>query len=271
MSESLRSPAERALLSLEAGGEACAEMITGALDLAMDGLEQLSMSSPRKARRSLRDVSDRVEAVLECVDAEWCDGVSRCGRDELDRLCGLIVAMCGLLTSTGASEASEASAAVSDMADCLGRCGSVVVQSMGVLTGSGAGVDSDGAARVLALESLRGLSEARLECACVDEASVFEVVKLQLSGLDECVGAEAVSGCMALYTLGCRNGMALCGTVEVIELAASLYLSWTKHVSAVGGDYVAGAASCALCAVVSEWGRMLSEDAARVTGAAGES
>ena len=82
------------------GGEACVEMLSSVLDHALDVLEQLSASTPRKARRSMRDVCDRVEAVLESMDAEWCDGVSLCGHDELGRLSGLVVCVRGLSPSS---------------------------------------------------------------------------------------------------------------------------------------------------------------------------
>jgi hypothetical protein len=222
--------------SLESGGDICAEMLSGALDHALDVLEQLSASTPRKARRSMRDVSDRVEAVLESVDVEWCDGVSRCDHDELDRLSGLVVCVRGLSPT---SAMSEASGAVTDMLDCLDRCGSVVLQSVSALLGSG----SDGAMRVSALETLRGLSEARLECVSADESAAFAVVKRHLSVLEACVGDEVVSSCMAMYTLGCRNGLGVCGTVEVAELAGSLTVSWLKHASGGGDDDFAAGAS----------------------------
>ena len=133
-------------------------MLSGVLDHAMDVLEELSVSTPRKARRSMRDVSDRVEAVLECVGAEWCDGVSHCGHDELDRLSGLLVCVRGLSSSSGASVASGV---VIGAMECLDRCGSAVVQSVGVLCGSADDAGGgDGSGVLIALESLRGLSEA---------------------------------------------------------------------------------------------------------------
>ena len=156
--ESRRGPAKRALACLEGGGDACAEMVSAALEHAMDVLEELSLSSPRKSRKSLLETMERVEAVLDLVDADWCDGVSRCGHDELDRLSGLIVCIRGVSSSSGASEVSGA---VKDALECLDRCGSLVVQCMGLLSGSaGDDVDGSGAAVLIALESLRGLSES---------------------------------------------------------------------------------------------------------------
>eukprot|EP01046_Picozoa_sp_COSAG06_P093163 COSAG06_NODE_39357_length_413_cov_1.359873_1_plen_130_part_01 len=80
--ESHRGPADRIQSCLEAGGEACAEMITDVLDHAMDVLESLSVSSPRKSRKGLFETMEHVENTVETVvDVGWCDGVSRCGED----------------------------------------------------------------------------------------------------------------------------------------------------------------------------------------------
>ena len=221
--EAARGPTERVLSTLEDSGDGSAEMLSGVLDHAIEVLEQVSMSSPRKARRSLRDLSDRGEAVMESIDEEWCEGVSRCDREELDRLSGMIVRVRGL---SAASAISEVSDGVASLLDCLDRCGSVVVQSIGSLSAR-SGID-DGAepGSLSALESLRCLSEARLESVCADEAAAYEAVKSHMSGLESCVGAEVVSTCMALFTLGCRNGLSVCGTVDMVELSSGMYIKW---------------------------------------------
>ena len=41
-----------------------------------------------------------------------------------------------------------------------------------------------------------------------------------LSSLDVSESEECVSGCMALHTLGCRIGVSVCATQEMVELAA---------------------------------------------------
>ena len=46
---------------------------------------------------------------------------------------------------------------------------------------------------------------------CGDEVAAFEIVLGRVAGLEECVGDEVVSGCMSLFTLGCRQGVAVCG------------------------------------------------------------
>ena len=69
-----RGAAECMASTLERGGEACAELISSVLDHAMGVLEALSLSSPRKSRKDLCEMMDRVESMLEQVTADWCGG-----------------------------------------------------------------------------------------------------------------------------------------------------------------------------------------------------
>eukprot|EP01047_Picozoa_sp_COSAG01_P115431 COSAG01_NODE_44086_length_422_cov_4.996904_1_plen_133_part_01 len=95
--ESRRGPADRIRSCLEVGGEACAEMISDVLEHAMEVLEGLSVSSPRKSRKGLLEMMEHVESRLETVvDAGWCDGVCRCGEEEMGRLSSLLVSVRGL-------------------------------------------------------------------------------------------------------------------------------------------------------------------------------
>ena len=52
--ESSRGPADRVVSSLEPGGEACVETLSGVLDHAMSVLEHLSVSCVRKSRKAVR-------------------------------------------------------------------------------------------------------------------------------------------------------------------------------------------------------------------------
>eukprot|EP01046_Picozoa_sp_COSAG06_P038358 COSAG06_NODE_4420_length_4284_cov_41.313978_1_plen_937_part_10 len=242
--ESRRGPADRVRSCLEGGGEACAEMISDALDHAMEVLEGLSVSSPRKARKGLLEMMEHVESRLETVvDVEWCDGVCRCGEEEMVQLSSLLVSVRGLsLSSSGVSETSDA---VTALLECLDRCGSVVVQSMAVLSGGSAASVSSSSV-LSALESLRCLSDERLDAVNADEAAAYEAVLHHLSGLDVCAGNEVVSSCMALHTLGCRNGASVCGRVDVLETGGDVLCRWLEYASSGGDDYEAGAAIGAL-------------------------
>ena len=109
---------------------------------------------------------------------------------------------------------------------------------------------SEGGGVVRALESLRSLSEERLEAVCLDEAAVFEVLQSYMSHIESYVGAETVSGCMALYTLGCRNGIALIGTARMVELAREMCCGWLESATSGVADFCAGA-GCFACMILS--------------------
>eukprot|EP01047_Picozoa_sp_COSAG01_P078426 COSAG01_NODE_14488_length_1447_cov_2.369436_1_plen_469_part_10 len=164
----------------------------------------------------------------------------------MGRLSSLLVSVRGL--SSSSSGVSEMPDAVAALLECLDRCGSVVVQSMAVLCGGSDATDSSSSSSSVlsALESLRCLSEERLDGVDADEAAAYEAVLQHLSGMDACAGAEVVSSCMALHTLGCRNGIALCGQVDVIELVYDAVCRWLEYASSGGDDYEAGAAVGAL-------------------------
>ena len=73
-----------------------------------------------------------------------------------------------LISAQGVSveghEVSEVSSAVDALLDCMSRCGSTVLQSVSTLMRShGDDGEMSGSALLGALESLRGLSESRLE------------------------------------------------------------------------------------------------------------
>ena len=85
-------------------------------------------------------------------------------------------------------------------------------------------------------------------CVC-DEADAFEIVLGRLGGLEECVGDEVVSGCMSLFTLGCRQGLAVCGESDgLIVLSHGLLSRWYEHASGSCGeaDLLSGGAIGAL-------------------------
>ena len=60
------------------------------------------------------------------------------------------------------------------------------------------------------------------------------------------VRAEVLSGCMALVTLGFRNGTSLCGTLGTIELAAQLSCEWMRNAAVNREDVSTAAAAMAL-------------------------
>ena len=92
-----RGPHDLLLSCLTGGGEAAADAIDGVLESAMSLAEQLSAASPRKARKSVRDVLESLERLCDMVDDAWCDGMAQCSADELSALVENVIVMidCG--------------------------------------------------------------------------------------------------------------------------------------------------------------------------------
>ena len=247
---SSRGPADQILSALLEGGEAAADAVSDALDHAMDVLEQVSVSSPRKSRRSVRELLESVEELSEVVNAAWCDGVSRCGADRLEDLASRVVSVRAVVSEKAAPESVPI---VSSLLESLRECGSVAVQCSSVLSvGSGSGES----ARIAALECVRGLSAAGQGKVNDPEASLFGVV------LDHLCTAEAMLSCherllcwRSLFTLGCRNGVSVVARVEVLEpmvtamRARLLPLSEAVHAGDMD-DEMHTTAAASLCA----WG-----------------
>eukprot|EP01045_Picozoa_sp_COSAG04_P003348 COSAG04_NODE_135_length_23774_cov_40.993918_11_plen_2893_part_00 len=207
---SSRGPSDRLLSALTAGGETAADALSTALDHAMDVLEQASMSSPRKARKSILELMESVEELSESVDAVWCDGVSRCKPDRLGALVNHAMAAQALKSDTAGPDSV---AIVSSLLQLLRECGSVVVQCESVLAVDGG---SDESTRLDALECVRGLSTDSLGSVSGSEASLFGVLKDHLC--ESTMSCEEQLSCwLSVFVLGCRNGVAVVARVDVLE------------------------------------------------------
>eukprot|EP01046_Picozoa_sp_COSAG06_P027300 COSAG06_NODE_2402_length_6947_cov_4.005111_5_plen_1113_part_00 len=108
------------LVALQAGGEPLSDMVAGALEGALEVLEQHSSASPRKARRAVRLVIERVEAALESIDDTWCEAISQ--SNELKLAARLLAEV---QSSTGESSGVDVSSGLVELLDCLDRCGGV--------------------------------------------------------------------------------------------------------------------------------------------------
>eukprot|EP01045_Picozoa_sp_COSAG04_P054349 COSAG04_NODE_24237_length_324_cov_2.048889_1_plen_103_part_10 len=83
---SKRGPADRMLATLAAGGEAAVETLSAVLDHALNVLEKVSISSPRKSRKVILELMESVEEAAERLDADGCAGMSRCSSNRLEAL-----------------------------------------------------------------------------------------------------------------------------------------------------------------------------------------
>eukprot|EP01043_Picozoa_sp_COSAG02_P011435 COSAG02_NODE_421_length_22605_cov_158.841198_1_plen_830_part_10 len=228
-----RGPGDRLLSYLSGGGDAAADAIGRVLEATMQGFEQLLVTSPRRSRAPVRELLENLERTYESVDAAWCDRLSLCGNGELSELVGHLLGVQALVGGDsvfGASISRQVSM-VLDMLSCLRRCGNKIVQSVSLLRRSST-VAHRSAECIEALKILSGLCPERVnpESVCKDEAAAFELVMVCMSECKEYVGAEIVCGCMSLHTLGCRNGIAVCGeSDEMLALSGGLLLGWYEH------------------------------------------
>jgi hypothetical protein len=231
------SAAGSLMLAISAGGEEAADVLALVLEHALELLEALSVLMPRRSRKELRELLERVESVCDSVDVSFCDGVAQCGASELESLASSLACVHGLHV-LGAAD-MDSVVGVSQLLECLARCGSVVLQSLAVLQSD---ADQSESARVSALEMLRSLSPDRQGRVSSQEAMAAELV---VSCLVPDSGAEVgcrlrASGCLALFSLGCRNGVAVCGTMAFLSTGSAMMQSaqesLVKLLSAMGSD-----------------------------------
>ena len=207
-------PTERVVSALTAGGDGTAELVLSALKRGVDLLEQHVAASPRKARRGIRDTTNRAEVLIESIDSVWCDSISCYGAEDLQDLSRHLCDVQDLSAdSEGVTEA------VVRLLDALDQVGSPLLMSLALLKSGGMQID--------ALESLRGLSEAHQTSVNDDEVSAFRCVKELLSVSTVSVDGNELltSACMAWHTLCCRNGLAVCADVSAIAIARRLTLN----------------------------------------------
>eukprot|EP01045_Picozoa_sp_COSAG04_P023830 COSAG04_NODE_2892_length_3413_cov_210.165661_2_plen_503_part_01 len=237
---SSRGPTERIAFALQAGGDTAADALTAVLDHAIEAIDRHALSSPRRPRKPLMELMDRADSAAESIDAAWCDRVSA-DANGVEELSGHMAIVEGL--DVASSDVSDAVSSVTSLLDCVNRCGSVVLRSTHVLSCNSA--DTDG--RLAALESLCNLSEGRQAEINDGEVSAFGCVKELLRSLDlssQC--DECVPSCMALYTLGCRIGLSVCATEEMVDLTRWVALCSMDAMLSGGGPQDAACAAHAL-------------------------
>ena len=111
--------------------------VTEMLESVTELLDARSSATPRKLRKGLLELLDRVGSACEWIDAEWCQAAWRCAREKLERLGSLLVSASDL---GGGVSSEEAVSMVSELLGCVGECGSVAVQAVSGLRGAAAGV-----------------------------------------------------------------------------------------------------------------------------------
>jgi hypothetical protein len=200
---------------LAGGGAASVGVLVPALEHGAEVLDILSASTPRRGRKALLELVERVEACVESVDASWCDGLAQCDEAAMAALASALAVLRGLDPEQCGVEGAVS--AVSEVLECMERCGSVVLQSLAVLrSGDGA---REGA-RLGALDALRALSPESQGVACGDEVSAIGLLLEQMA--EEKYGADVrVSAGLAVFTLICRNGVEMSVAMDSILILSA--------------------------------------------------
>jgi hypothetical protein len=199
---------------LAGGGAASVGVLVPALEHGAEVLDILSTSTPRRGRKALLELLERVEACVESVDASWCDGLAQCKEAQIADLSSLLAAV--QLLDGGQCDVSAAVSAVSALLECLERCGSVLLQSLGVLGSAGRACED---VRLAALETLRVLPSEPQGVVCAMEVGA---VGMLLGHMSEEYGvAVRVSAGLAVFSLVCRNDVNVNDILaEIEEMAA---------------------------------------------------
>eukprot|EP01050_Picozoa_sp_SAG11_P027500 SAG11_NODE_6992_length_1212_cov_1.233603_1_plen_399_part_10 len=222
------------------GGEAASELIVSVLEHAADVLEAVSASTPRKGRKAVRALLERVEAWSEMVDAAWAKDVSRCGGAFLEKLASVLGSVREL--AAGECEGKAVVERVSELLECLVRCGSAVLQSVAVLEAAESKSDD----RVRALDALRGLCDELQEGASPEEVSAVSVVLLHM-GVEHGRSVRVSAG-LALFCLGSRNGFAVCESVELIRSVVNHFVDAVKELGSGNAEKETWAVCSAMAA-----------------------
>ena len=182
------------LTALQSGEEP--KSITTALEHAMDALDTLLSTTPRKERAAVKALCERTEAALEAIDATVMRQLSLC---EASDLSSLVECLCGVESLVvGEVERQSCHQTVSEALDELQRCSDPVAGAARMVESADAEVRQRG------LMVLRGLERVVLLEAAAAEVELIPV--LQAVALDtarSCAERQAAS--LATFAVGIRN------------------------------------------------------------------
>jgi hypothetical protein len=205
--------------ALRGGGDAAATAVACALEHIVEVLDASSSAAPRRSRKGLLELLDRVEAACDSIDVAWGDGVAACGEEELLGL-GALLARASEIGEGLPVE--ELVSSVSGLLECVEQCGSAAVQAVSALQSAVGGSGGEDAL-VDALEMLRCLSPERQTVSSKEVRAAELVMGCLVPESGAGVACQLrQSGCMALVVLACRNGLPGCGTVRFVSTGTAM-------------------------------------------------
>jgi hypothetical protein len=186
---------------LQVGDDEAVAALAATLEHAVKVLDTLSLSEPRRGRKTIKALSERVEGVLEGIDeGDLAAQVAVCDEVSLASLCERLCAVEALRGSEDC-EAAAAVTCVEAALEKLERCSDPVV-------GASCALASDVAAkRLRGLSVLSALPRVKLEEVCEAEVDALPVL-LQLYCVPEedCSCSDRSAALLGLLTLIFRRG-----------------------------------------------------------------
>eukprot|EP01049_Picozoa_sp_SAG25_P016933 SAG25_NODE_4125_length_883_cov_126.173469_1_plen_293_part_11 len=198
LSENFVDRAEVLLTALQEGGEEAVVALARVLEHALSVLEALRMSTPRRERKVITVMSDRVEKLLDTMDEN--DLISQIAACEESCLVVLVERLCAVeaLSEAEAGDTADAIACVEAMVDEVERCGDPVATASRMLGSNAARQRAQG------LAVLSALPRVVLEEACDAEVACVSLV-MDLSQDSRHDIAERTLAASAQFTLCFRN------------------------------------------------------------------
>jgi hypothetical protein len=197
-----RSSTKEVLAQLRAGGEQSETMLQSMLERSLEMLDSATMGTPRRGRKALLALSERVEDVLESVDEALVQQLAECGVSELEALRD---AVCSVERLQGVeSVGPECTDAVAQALEELARCSDPVLVAIGQLGSGSVGERQRG------LAVLSGLAREPLASWSSTEVSAAEAVLALLAPADDggagMTLSEQTTAWLSLFAFAIRNG-----------------------------------------------------------------
>jgi hypothetical protein len=177
-------------------------MLQSMLERSLEMLDSATMGTPRRGRKALLALSERVEDVLESVDEALVQQLAECGVSELEALRD---AVCSVERLQGVeSVGPECTDAVAQALEELARCSDPVLVAIGQLGSGSVGERQRG------LAVLSGLAREPLASWSSTEVSAAEAVLALLAPADDggagMTLSEQTTAWLSLFAFAIRNG-----------------------------------------------------------------
>ncbi|MDE0916494.1 MAG: hypothetical protein OSB57_15075, partial [Planctomycetota bacterium] len=191
--------AEELVARLQAGGEDAETALVNVLEVGLEVLEAVLVSTPRKQRKVVKQQCERVEAMLEEVDEHLLERLVAYDGADLAQLGAYLAAMQALRLN--ADVGVECVTVVADALDELGRCGDVVAGASRQLT------SADVRMRLRGADALRNLPRVHLPEPSMAEVAAASLV-VAIAQDEGKTDGERTAAYWSLFALGLRNGAA---------------------------------------------------------------